>query len=147
MHCEFLIATFDIHRRFPPEAAFAVGPAVADNLTVMRFFRILRTLIALLSLSSAFAIAALWIRSYFVADDFQRTTSHDLPTRLRWNNDHLMIGNGGIGVCHTAWSAPVGGAPQWGTTPFVRDSSLSYQRLPPMYPQFVFPPLPQMPLG
>jgi hypothetical protein len=106
---------------------------------VKRLLRVVRASIAILSLLLCLATAILWIRSYFVTDDFQRTASHDLPTQLRWNKDHLMIGKGGIGVCRTAWSAPVGDPPRWGNTPFVRDSSLKYRQLAPSYPQFTFP--------
>jgi hypothetical protein len=115
---------------------------------VIRLFRILRAALLLISFILCLVIVVFWIRSYFVTDDFQRIASHDVLTQLRWNQDHLMIGKGGIGVCRTAWSAPAGSAPVWGHTPFVRDSSIRHQRLPPTYPQFVFPPtLPQLPLG
>jgi len=114
----------------------------------MRFFRILRAAVFLISALLSLVLLILWIRSYFVTDDLQRIASHDLPTQLRLNQDHLMIGKGGVGLCRSAWSAPAGAVPVWGSNPFVRDSALRHQRLSPTYPQFVFPPtLPQLPLG
>jgi hypothetical protein len=115
---------------------------------VTRFLRTLRFAISAISLLLALLIAIFWIRGYFVTDDFQRTASHDLPTELRWNQYHILLGKGGIGMCRVAWSAPVGSTPRWGDSPFVRDSPLTHQRLAAAYPQFVFPPtLPQMRLG
>jgi len=103
----------------------------------MRFLRILRAIIAILSLFLCLATAAVWIRSYFKGDHYGKMTSNDLPNRLHWTISALNIGRGGIGWHQVTWSAPLSIRASY--PGLLRDSPLNHLRPTPSYPDFTSP--------
>jgi hypothetical protein len=100
----------------------------------MRLLRILRAIIAVLSLLLCIAIAAVWIRSSFKGDHFGQMSSNDSPDRLHWTITNFDIGKGGVGWHQVIWSAP----PSVSTSypGLIRDAPLTHLRPEPAYPDF-----------
>src|SRR5690242_21116436 len=65
---------------------------------VKRIWRHILSALTLLSLVLCVAGATLWVRSYFVTDQFIRGAYDDVDDRSYWIVDVVLSGRGGIGV-------------------------------------------------
>jgi hypothetical protein len=83
--------------------------------------RHLLNLLALLSFLVCVAAAVMWVRGYFVADQFFRQAFEDDGDTTYWRYDHVLSGRGGVGLNRLVQS---------GRRPGYREVILSRKRLP-----------------